>query len=113
GRPPPFRDWPRMIRFSGQVARHQAEREAFQEVDFRRMFGPLTKWVAQIDLVDRIPEMIGRAIHVACSGRPGPVVLALPEDMLRDRSAVLPALRHDRVEPHPDAGALAEMMRLI
>jgi acetolactate synthase-1/2/3 large subunit len=108
-----FQDSTPMLVLVGQVSRHQAEREAFQEVDFRRMFGPLTKWVAQIDLVERIPEMIGRAIHVACSGRPGPVVLALPEDMLRDRSAVRPALRHDRVEPHPDAGTLAEMMRLV
>jgi len=97
----------------GQVARHQAEREAFQEVDVRRMYGPLAKWVAQIDLADRIPELIGRAVHVAISGRPGPVVLACPEDMLRDAVAARPAMRHARVEPHPDAGDLASMMRLL
>jgi acetolactate synthase-1/2/3 large subunit len=102
-----------MLVLVGQVARHQAEREAFQEVDVRRMYGPLAKWVAQIDLADRIPEMIGRAVHVAVSGRPGPVVLACPEDMLRDLVAARPALRHERVEPHADAADLAAMMRLL
>ncbi|PPR11738.1 MAG: Acetolactate synthase isozyme 2 large subunit [Alphaproteobacteria bacterium MarineAlpha11_Bin1] len=70
-----------LILFVGQVARDTAEREAFQEVDYRRMFGEMTKWVAQIDDPARIPEMVSRAFHVATSGRPGPVVLALPEDM--------------------------------
>ena len=71
-----------MILFIGQVARDQRDREAFQEVDYRQMFGPLAKWVAEIEQVERIPEYISRAFHVAVSGRPGPVVLALPEDML-------------------------------
>ena len=70
-----------LILFVGQIARDMAEREAFQEVDYRRMFGEMTKWVAQIDSAARIPEMVSRAFHVATSGRPGPVVLALPEDM--------------------------------
>src|SRR5690606_38332221 len=70
------------ILFIGQVARHQRDREAFQEVDYRAMFGPLAKWVAEIDLIERIPEYVSHAFHVAQSGRPGPVVLALPEDML-------------------------------
>ena len=61
-------------------------REAFQEIDYRQMFGPMAKWVAQIDSADRIPELVSRAFHVATSGRPGPVVLALPEDMLVDES---------------------------
>ncbi len=74
-----------MILFIGQVARDQAEREAFQEVDYRKMFAPpFCKWVAEIQQADRIPEMVMRAFQVATSGRPGPVVLALPEDMLRD-----------------------------
>ncbi|HSM39863.1 MAG TPA: thiamine pyrophosphate-binding protein [Afifellaceae bacterium] len=71
-----------MILFVGQVASDQRDREAFQEVDYRQMFGPLAKWVAEIDRTDRIPEYVSHAFHVAQTGRPGPVVLALPEDML-------------------------------
>jgi acetolactate synthase I/II/III large subunit len=71
-----------MILFIGQVARDTIDREGFQEVDYRRMFAPLAKWAAQIDATERIPEYLSRAYHVALSGRPGPVVLALPEDML-------------------------------
>lgn len=71
-----------MILFVGQIARGDQDREAFQEVDYRAMFAPLAKWVAQIDATDRIAEYVARAFHVAMSGRPGPVVLALPEDML-------------------------------
>lgn len=77
-----FQDSTPMILFIGQVASDQRDREAFQEVDYRAMFGPLAKWVAEIDRADRIPEYVSRAFHVAQSGRPGPVVLALPEDML-------------------------------
>ena len=77
-----FQDSTPLILLVGQVASDQEEREAFQEVDYRRMFGPMAKWVAQIDRVDRIPEYIARAFATACAGRPGPVVLALPEDML-------------------------------
>ncbi|XXK31042.1 thiamine pyrophosphate-binding protein [Rhodobacteraceae bacterium nBUS_24] len=71
-----------MVLFIGQVATDQRDREAFQEVDYRQMFTPLVKWVAEIDRTDRIPEYISHAFHVAMSGRPGPVVLALPEDIL-------------------------------
>lgn len=77
-----YQDSTPMVLFIGQVASDQRDREAFQEVDYRAMFGPLAKWVAEIDRADRIPEYISHAFHVACSGRPGPVVLALPEDML-------------------------------
>jgi acetolactate synthase-1/2/3 large subunit len=77
-----FQDSTPMILFIGQVARGMTEREAFQEIDYRRMFGQLAKWVAEIDDAQRIPEMVSRAFHTATSGRPGPVVLALPEDML-------------------------------
>ena len=80
-----FQDSTPMVVLVGQVARHQIDREAFQEVDFRRMFASVAKWVAQIDLAERVPELINQAFQVAVSGRPGPVVLALPEDMLRDR----------------------------
>lgn len=82
-----------MILFIGQVASDQRDREAFQEVDYGAMFAPLAKWVATIDRADRIPEYVSHAFHVAQSGRPGPVVLALPEDMLSSHceADVLPA----------------------
>src|SRR5215470_13202468 len=75
-----------MILFIGQVQRNVRGREAFQEVEFRQMFAPLAKWVAEIESADRIPEYILRAFQVATSGRPGPIVLALPEDVLADQS---------------------------
>lgn len=71
-----------MVVFVGQIARGDRDREAFQELDYRRFFGPLVKWVAEVDQTERLPEYISHAFHVASSGRPGPVVLALPEDML-------------------------------
>jgi acetolactate synthase-1/2/3 large subunit len=71
-----------MIVLIGQVGSDFADREAFQEVDYRRMFGPMAKWVAQVDRADRLPEYLAHAFQVATSGRTGPVVLALPEDML-------------------------------
>ncbi|WP_112873510.1 thiamine pyrophosphate-binding protein [Paracoccus endophyticus] len=74
-----------MILFVGQIARADRDRDAFQEVDYRRMFGGLAKWVAEIDQTDRIPEYVARAFDLAMSGRPGPVVLSLPEDMLSAR----------------------------
>lgn len=77
-----------MILFVGQIARADRDREAFQEVDYRAMFGGLAKWVAEIDQTDRIPEYVSRAFHLAQSGRPGPVVLALPEDMLSARADI-------------------------
>ncbi|MEQ3643782.1 MAG: thiamine pyrophosphate-binding protein [Paracoccus sp. (in: a-proteobacteria)] len=77
-----------MILFVGQIARGDQDREAFQEVDYRAMFAPLAKWVAQIDATDRIAEYVARAFHVAMSGRPGPVVLALPEDMLSGQADI-------------------------
>lgn len=83
-----FQDSTPMIVLIGQVATDMMDREAFQEIDYRRMFGEMAKWVAQIDDVSRIPEYISRAWHVAMSGRPGPVVLALPEDTLSSHSDV-------------------------
>lgn len=77
-----------MILLIGQVGRDTIDREAFQEVDYRAMFGGLAKWVAQIDTPERVPEYMARAFRVATSGRPGPVVLALPEDMLTSEVSV-------------------------
>jgi len=108
-----FQDSTPMVVLVGQVARHQIDREAFQEVDFRRMFSPLAKWVAQIDLAERVPELVNQAFQVAVSGRPGPVVLALPEDMLRDRCAAAVAGPYRAVHAHPGAADLAELRRLL
>ena len=108
-----FQDSTPMVVLVGQVARHQIDREAFQEVDFRKMFAPLAKWVAQIDLAERVPELVNQAFQVATSGRPGPVVLALPEDMLRD-SRIAPVVSPYRpVRAHPGATDLAELRRLL
>jgi acetolactate synthase I/II/III large subunit len=108
-----FQDSTPMVVLVGQVARHQLDREAFQEVDFRRMFGALAKWVAQIDMAERVPELVNQAFQVATSGRPGPVVLALPEDMLRDRRAVAVAGPYRPVRAHPGTEDLAELRRLL
>ena len=108
-----FQDSTPMILFIGQVARDQVEREAFQEVDFRRMFGPLAKWVAQIDDAARIPELVSQAFHRAMAGRPGPVVIALPEDMLTEQVDVADAGPYKTVRPHPGAADLEAMRDLI
>jgi acetolactate synthase-1/2/3 large subunit len=108
-----FQDSTPMVALVGQVARHQIEREAFQEVDFRKMFAPLAKWVAQIDMAERVPEQINQAFQVATSGRPGPVVLALPEDMLRDRRPAVVSGPYRAVRAHPGAADLAELRRLL
>jgi acetolactate synthase I/II/III large subunit len=108
-----FQDSTPMVVLVGQVARHQIDREAFQEVDFRRMFAPLAKLVAQIDLAERVPELVNQAFQVATSGRPGPVVLALPEDMLRDRREAPVSGPYFAVRAHPGAVDLAELRRLL
>jgi acetolactate synthase-1/2/3 large subunit len=108
-----FQDSTPMVVLVGQVARHQIDREAFQEVDFRRMFAPLAKWVAQIDMAERVPELVNQAFQIAVSGRPGPVVLALPEDMLRDRCAAPVVGPYRAVHAHPGTADLAELRRLL
>jgi acetolactate synthase-1/2/3 large subunit len=108
-----FQDSTPMIVLVGQVARSQLDREAFQEVDFRKMYAPLAKWAAQIDMAERIPELMGQAFQVATSGRPGPVVLALPEDMLRERRTAEIGGPYRPVRAHPGAADLAELRRLL
>lgn len=112
-----FQDSTPMILFIGQVASDQRDREAFQEVDYRQMFGPGTlgfaKWVAEVHDPHRLPEYIARAFHTAMQGRPGPVVLVLPEDMLTQatNAPVLP-----RVEPAmawPAPGALRDLRAML
>jgi acetolactate synthase I/II/III large subunit len=102
-----------MVVLVGQVARHQIDREAFQEVDFRKMYAPLAKWVTQIDMTERVPELMNQAFQVATSGRPGPVVVALPEDMLRDTAAVAPVGPYRAIRAHPGAADLAGLRRLL
>ncbi|WP_420997819.1 thiamine pyrophosphate-binding protein [Cupriavidus sp. 30B13] len=102
-----------MILFVGQVGNDFIEREAFQEVDYRRMFGQMAKWVAQIDRTDRIPEFIARAFAVATSGRPGPVVLALPEDTLWGTAAVADMPRYQRAHGAPTPAALDALAGLL
>ena len=83
-----FQDSTPLVLVVGQVGRGMLDREAFQEMDYRRMYGEMAKWVAQVDRTERIPEYVSRAFHTAASGRPGPVVLALPEDVLSARADV-------------------------
>ncbi|MFH6783655.1 MULTISPECIES: thiamine pyrophosphate-binding protein [Methylobacterium] len=98
-----------MILFVGQIERAAREREAFQELDYRAVFGTIAKWVTEIDSADRLPELIARAFHVATAGRPGPVVIALPEDMLVETATVADAPAFRPVETHP---ALSQMVAL-
>jgi acetolactate synthase-1/2/3 large subunit len=111
-----FQDSTPMVLFVGQVAAHVRDREAFQELDYRQMFGPgtlgLAKWVGEVQHADRLPEYVARAFHTALQGRPGPVVLVLPEDMLTTTTAapvlprVEPALAWPAPGPLREAGAM-------
>jgi acetolactate synthase-1/2/3 large subunit len=108
-----FQDSTPMVVFVGQVGNDFVEREAFQEVDYRRMYGPLTKWVAQIDRAERIPEYVSHAFHTATAGRPGPVLLALPEDMLFSEAAVADAPRYRTPRAAPSPADMKELERLL
>jgi acetolactate synthase I/II/III large subunit len=108
-----YQDSTPLILLIGQVARGTIDREAFQEIDFRRMYGQLAKWVAQIDDARRIPEYLSRAFYTATSGRQGPVVLALPEDMLSDTVEVDDAEPYKRVEAHPGVTDMAQLRKLL
>jgi acetolactate synthase-1/2/3 large subunit len=98
-----------MILFIGQIETGMREREAFQEVDYKAFFGSMAKWVVEIDKVERIPELVTRAFRVAMQGRPGPVVIALPEDMLMAQAAIADAARVEPARTWPGNG---DMMRL-
>jgi acetolactate synthase I/II/III large subunit len=104
-----FQDSTPMIVLIGDVQRDAQEREAFQEVDFKQMYGPLAKWVARIEDPARVPEMMSRAFYTAVSGRPGPVVLTLPEDMLTQAATAALGDPYKVVRPAP---ADADMDRL-
>src|SRR5690606_12485635 len=102
-----------LIVFVGQIETGMREREAFQEVDYRAVFGTQTKWTTEIDDAARIPELVTRAFHVAMSGRPGPVVIALPEDMLVQMASVADAPRVEPVESAPVPEQMAQMATLL
>jgi acetolactate synthase-1/2/3 large subunit len=102
-----------LVLLVGQVARSQTEREAFQEIDYRRMFGSLAKWVAQVDDAARLPELVARAFRTATSGRPGPVVLALPEDMLVDEVDVPDASPYEPAQAAPTVDALTAFRSIL
>ncbi len=98
-----------LILFVGQVGNDFRDREAFQEIDYGRMYGSIAKWVAQIDSAERIPEYVARAFRVATQGRPGPVVLALPEDMLASLAEVDDAARVEPLATHPSASQIDDV----
>ena len=102
-----------MILFIGQVERATSGREAWQEIDFKKMFGDIAKWVDQVESADRLPEMINRAYTVATSGRPGPVVLALPEDMLSEAVSAPRLNKYQRSGASPHPGDIATMAKLV
>lgn len=102
-----------MILFVGQVERGMRDREAFQELNYRAVFGSMAKWVTEIDDAARIPEIVAHAFTTAMSGRPGPVVIALPEDMLAEAAATADALPAVRIETHPGVPQVAELQALL
>jgi acetolactate synthase-1/2/3 large subunit len=102
-----------MILFVGQVARSMRDREAFQEIDYRQMFRGIAKWVTEIDAAARIPELVARAFQTACSGRPGPVVIALPEDMLIEAAACSDGRPFKAVHAFPSHDDMMELQRLL
>jgi acetolactate synthase I/II/III large subunit len=110
-----FQDSTPMILFIGQVGREMRDREGFQEVDFRAMFAPLAKWAAEITEAERIPEYLHRAFQTAMAGRPGPVVLSLPEDMLTDlvEGRIDLGRRAEPIPSAPRADQIQDLMALL
>lgn len=102
-----------MILFVGQVGRSMRGREAFQEIEFTKMMGEVAKWVFTIDSADRVPEIVSRAFYEATSGRPGPVVIALPEDMLRETTLTQIAGPWTQVETHPSLTQMAQLQKML
>jgi acetolactate synthase I/II/III large subunit len=102
-----------LIMFVGQVGREMREREAFQELDYRAVFGSVAKWATEIDDPARIPELVSRAFYTATSGRPGPVVMALPEDMLTERIAIDDAAAAELVETWPGLPDMAKLQKML
>ncbi|MEE9316794.1 MAG: thiamine pyrophosphate-binding protein [Rhodospirillales bacterium] len=108
-----FQDSTPLILLIGQIPRAHTEREAFQEIDYRRMFGEIAKWVGQVDDETRVAEYVNHAFHLAQAGRPGPVVLALPEDMLSARSNPADLAPAAEIQAHPGAGDMKALAGLL
>ncbi|WP_439614243.1 thiamine pyrophosphate-binding protein [Reyranella sp.] len=108
-----FQDSTPMILLIGQVARETTDREAFQEIDYRRMYGQMAKWVCQIEDARRIPELVSQAFHTALNGRPGPVVVVLPEDMLTDEVEVADAGPYRIARGAPAAADMVTLRELL
>src|ERR1700760_555476 len=112
-----FQDSTPLVLLVGQVAADQRDREAFQEIDYRQMFGPgtlgLAKWVGEVQSADRLPEYVARAFRTAMQGRPGPVVLALPEDMLSAPTAAPVLARVEPAHAHPDPHVVEQFRQLL
>src|SRR5215471_4520996 len=102
-----------LIMFVGQVARETRGRDAFQELDVRAVFGGMTKWTTEIDDSARVPEIVSRAFYTATSGRPGPVVIALPEDMLAEPAVVADAAPFEPVETWPGLTDMTRLQKLL
>jgi acetolactate synthase-1/2/3 large subunit len=102
-----------LVMFVGQVARETREREAFQELDYRAVFGSMAKWATEIDDAARVPEIVSRAFHTAANGRPGPVVVAIPEDMLVERIAVDDAPPFSAIETSPGLDEMQKFAELL
>lgn len=108
-----FQDSTPLLLFVGQIPFAETDRDSFQEVDYRRMFQPLAKWVTQIDDAARIPELVAHAVDVATTGRPGPVVIALSEEMQKHSVEVADIGRAPVTRPHPDPDSLARLTALL
>jgi acetolactate synthase I/II/III large subunit len=102
-----------LVMFVGQVARETREREAFQELDYRAVFGSMAKWATEIDDAARVPEIVSRSFHTAANGRPGPVVVAIPEDMLVERIAVDDAPPFSAIETSPGPDEMQKFAELL
>src|SRR4029078_2752966 len=102
-----------LIVFVGQVGREMREREACQELYYRAVFGTMAKWATEIDDPARIPEIVSRAFYTACNGRPGPVGIALPEDILTERIRVPDAPRAEQVETWPGLTDMSRLQKMI
>src|ERR1700728_750354 len=102
-----------LVMFVGQVGRDMREREAFQELDYRAVFGSMAKWATEIDDPARVPEIVSRAFYTATNGRPGPVVVAIPEDMLVERVAVPDAPPFALIETAPGPEALKKFAAML
>jgi acetolactate synthase-1/2/3 large subunit len=108
-----FQDSTPLVLIVGQIPFEETDRESFQEVDYRKMFAPLAKWVTQIDDAARIPELMAHAFDVATSGRPGPVVVAISEEMQKAVASVPDLPPAEVLPPHPAPDAIPRLMEML